>query len=289
MAALPSSWVNGVAAGSLDTSDRAINYGDGVFETLRFYRGRLLLLSEHFARLQRGLDRLYIDCAKEVLEAELDRACAYLNQQNCEDAIVKLLVSRGRNLSRGQPGGYGGDVSDASRVLTVLACETSLLHLPARARVDFCAIRLACQPQLAGIKHCNRLEQVLAAQEVQRLGLDNGIVLNQREQVISAINGNLFSIADGRLRTPDLKECGIEGCVRNLLLEKIAPGLGLVVDIGPMEQDELLAADEVFISNSVVGIQSLTIGDTDFSSEVTDELRDAYIKAVTKNTEGAKR
>ena len=127
---------------------------------------------------------------------------------------------------------------------------------------------------MAGIKHCNRLEQVLA-----RAGLksDEGIMLDENHNVISVTQGNIYAVLSNTLITPKLDKCGVKGTRRAVILD-LAKLLGIKVKVDTLSVKELGQADEVFISNSIIGIQSISkIGGISFGeSPITKKIKDAF-------------
>ena len=116
-------------------------------------------------------------------------------------------------------------------------------------------MRWGAQPALVGIKHLNRLEQVMAAREAQARGCDEVVMLNQDGEVCSLASANLFAVIDGELLTPPLIGSGIAGTRRRLVMEQLAPALGLQVLERVIQPDQLLRADELLSCNSLRGIQ----------------------------------
>ncbi len=279
MAPCFASWVDGRAAESLGLNDRAVRYGDGLFETLRYYRGEYLLLSRHMRRLAHGLESLGIDCEPALVESDLALAAGYLLETGRREALVRYQVSRGENLRRGEPGGYGDETGAATRLLA-LSAAAPLLEAPPVAGAMLCDSRLAAMPALAGVKHCNRLEQVLAALEVRRAGLDNGLMLDGEGNVVCAVNGNLFALLDGRLRTPPLDACGVAGTVRELVIDTLAARAGLAVDIAPLRPSHLRDASELFLTNSVLGVQPLRVPGTRAEPRLSRRLFRLYLEQL---------
>ena len=109
-------------------------------------------------------------------------------------------------------------------------------------------------PNLAGIKHCNRIEQILARATMQE---DEAIMLDENKNIISVTQGNIFFIIGNRLLTPKLDRCGVIGSRRSLILE-LAKSIGLDVKEEEISMIQAKKADEVFISNSLIGIQSVS-------------------------------
>jgi len=120
-------------------------------------------------------------------------------------------------------------------------------------RVHLCRVRLATQPALAGVKHLNRLENVLARAEWRDPAIAEGLMCDMTDAVIGGTMSNLFLLRNGKLLTPDVTRCGIAGVMRGLVLE-LAARHRVPVDITVISIDDLLAADEVFLVNSVIGL-----------------------------------
>ncbi|NVK43678.1 MAG: aminodeoxychorismate lyase [Oceanospirillaceae bacterium] len=242
--------VNGEVGDSLPVSDRGLAYGDGLFETIQLLDGRPLLLEAHFARLQRGCERLGIpfEDVLKPLRADLARLRNEGTLQRF--GVLKILVTRGSG-GRGylpQPG------LTPTRIL-MLSPRGSYSGDPAvqGVRVRICDLRLAHAPRLAGIKHLNRLEQVLARAEWHDPDIREGILLDQDDCLVEGTMSNLFWVRDRRLYTPRLDRCGVEGVVRNHLLAR-ASHEGLEVEEGRYSLSALDAADEVLLCNSLIDI-----------------------------------
>ena len=248
---LPAYWVNGVPGGTLSPSDRGFTYGDGLFETLRFFDGRIHLWRYHWRRLRRGMDALGLYCSRDRIEKQLLAAKEFLEARSIVHAAGRVAVSRG-------PGerGYGGSVGETTLVFS--------LHDISPWRKDtnpieatICTTRLAEQIRLAGIKHSNRLEQVLAARELIESDAEEGLQMNRRDELVCAISANLFLAGDGELLTPPVDSCGVAGTVRQLIIERLAPDAGIAVRIAPVKREQLADFDELFLTNALQGIRSV--------------------------------
>lgn len=265
-------WVNGELGAGLDAADRGFAYGDGVFETFRCHRGRVHLWDYHLERLLRGLATLDIHCTRERIEAQLHQGLEWLVGANVEQAAGRLAVSRG-------PGqrGYAGASGEPTLLLS-LGEAPGWRQVPAPLEVIICNTRLALQPRLAGIKHANRLEQVLAAREVAARGAVEGLQLNERGELVCAVSSNLFVVSAGMLLTPPVSECGVAGTVRRLILEDLAPSAGIPAQERLLRPADLEAAQELFLSNSIHGIRSVSQCEGLFftSSEQGDNLRELF-------------
>lgn len=239
------------------STDRGLAYGDGVFETIAVHDGVPLHLDRHLARLTDGCRRLGF--VAPPLEEDLrDRASGHAR------AVLKVIVTRGE-------GGRGYRPPEDPVPTRVIALHAWPSHAPAWAEhgvaVRWCDTRLAIQPALAGLKHLNRLEQVLARAEWE--GMDRwqeGLMRDMDDHLIEATQANVFVAKDGGLRTPRTDRCGIAGITRARLIEA-ANELGFACEEAVLDEDSVAAADEVFLCNSVIGIWPVReAGDTRFDA-----------------------
>ena len=232
-----SNQVDAVAA-----DDRGLAYGDGVFETIRVHRGGMPWWDAHWARLLRGSERLGL----ALPDQHQVREQARLMFGDGADGVLKLIVTRG-----GGARGYAPSASAQPHWLL------SRHPLPARSdgpahgdglHLHGCSTRMATQPVLAGIKHCNRLEQVLARAECVAAGKDEGLLCDAEGWVVAATSANVFVLHAGQWTTPLLDQCGVAGTCRAQLL---AP---LHAHEGRLRPADVEAADAVFLCNAVRGI-----------------------------------
>ncbi len=242
-------WVDGERASSLPLPDRGLDFGDGLFETLIVKRDVPQFLSLHLDRLAAGLQVLaFPDCVDRASDC-ISLAASEL--QTHDWSVLRLTVTRG-----GAPRGYAAPDNATPRMVVTAAPLNQDRQLPAApVALDWAELRWSSQPLLAGIKHLNRLEQVLVANQLRRGEADELVVLDQQGHVCSASAANLFLVESGRLLTPVLETCGIAGTRRRLILEQLAPALALAVEETHISADRLQQADEVFICNSVRGLQ----------------------------------
>ncbi|MEL7448842.1 MAG: aminodeoxychorismate lyase [Pseudomonadota bacterium] len=242
----PELLIDGKEDGALSARDRGLAFGDGVFETMAVVNGSVRFAGRHLARLADGCERLGFEAPPEdTLQADIARVAAGQQQ-----TVVKLIVTRGT-------GGVGyAPPADARPVRIV-----QRLDWPNRApsdyadglRVGLCRCRVSRQPALAGLKHLNRLEQVLARAEMARLGLAEGLMLDDRDHVIEATAGNVFASINGELVTPRLDLSGVRGVMRAVVLAT-ARDLGIAVRRSRLELPALLEAKEVFLTNALAGL-----------------------------------
>lgn len=248
--------VNGLPQDEISLRDRSLNYGDGVFETIRLQRGKPILFQQHMQRLVLGCERLGLGCDFTLLQAELDS----LQQQFFHAGILKIIVSRGQ----GGRGYRPAQQMQATRIITFHALpDYTDFDQTAGIPVFVCQHRLSEQPDLAGIKHLNRLDQVMASREWPDERYFEGLMCDQRGNVIEGTRSNLFWTEAGRLFTPSIKTCGVAGILRAYLLEKLDSE---VTELSEATLSRLLQADEVFLCNSVMGIwpvRHLQLGKTE--------------------------
>ncbi len=241
--------INGIETGQLDALDRGLQYGDGLFETLRIQQGQPRHWAAHMARLAHGCERLGLPMPDEVLlRDEATRLCR--EAQNDIDGVLKIVLTRGS--------GGRGYRPPLTLVVTRLLARFPLPDYPPQNAmqgvvVRLCDTRLGLNPALAGLKHLNRLEQVLARAEWQDTGIAEGLMQDIEGNVIEGTMSNLFMVKAGSLRTPELSRCGVTGVMRAQVMTA-AEGLGIPVGEGRLGLRDLAAADELFLCNSVIGI-----------------------------------
>jgi 4-amino-4-deoxychorismate lyase len=238
-------WIDGQPADSLPVTDRGLAYGDGLFETIAVRGGRPLLLDRHLQRLALGCNRLAIAADPALIHRELLAFAAQLG-----DGVMKLIVTRGDSLR-----GYAPALGAPPRRL--LQGSPAAAYPPTHAEQGVqlfpCQTRLAEQPLLAGLKHLNRLEQVLARSEWQDSAYAEGLMRDTSGRIIEGVYSNLFLVKDAVLLTADLSRCGVAGVMRAELLAQ-AQTLGVATEVRDLQMADLEQADEVFLCNSVYGV-----------------------------------
>lgn len=238
--------VNGEATDCIDARDRGLAYGDGVFRTLRTRGGEPLWWRDHYAKLAADCMALGIDCPDAVALRDEIGQVAEAGEGVAKIVVTRGVGARGYALPSGQP---------VTRIV-------SSAQLPPHARADapldvavrWCSLRLGRQPRLAGIKHLNRLENVLARAEWDDPAIFEGILCDDEGMLVSGVMSNLFWAKDGALFTPDVSQCGVAGVARARLL-RVAERRGIPVRSGRFPSAAILAADEVMLCNSVVGVR----------------------------------
>ncbi|MBK6278525.1 MAG: aminodeoxychorismate lyase [Gammaproteobacteria bacterium] len=245
---LPRVWVNATETNLVPAEDRGLAFGDGLFETMRLHGARVPLLERHLQRLQHGALRLRIALEIDELRAEISR---FLSSSGTDEGILKLIVTRGDG---GR--GYRVDAGNESRRILM---QRPLAQHPAQwwsegVSIRHCDTRLGSNPALAGMKHLNRLEQVLARLEWDDAQIAEGLMCDQKGRIVEGVSTNLFLVSGGRLLTPVIDNCGVAGVMRGFILDVVAPELALNTEQVHCERALLGAAQEVFLCNAVIGV-----------------------------------
>lgn len=247
------SMVNGEITDTLSVSDRGLAFGDGLFETMRLENNQLPFLQLHLQRLSSGCESLGISFDLKKLQHSLVLFQSHLTHSGYHSGVVKIIVTRGAGGRGIVP--PGTEQQTPSQILSFRHdgnSHTGWLREPIELILSDYV--LPCNPALAGIKHLNRLDYVLAASR-RALDEDQQLVLtNADRHVVETLHHNIFCLLGDDLVTPLLDTAGVSGIVRRLIVEQIAPQLGVSVIVRPLPLDELRQADEIFITNAVMGV-----------------------------------
>ena len=261
-------WVDGIEGLSVPADDRGLQYGDGVFETVLVRNGVARFLETHLARLARGLAKLGIPFAPAELRAEIASAI----ERAPRLAILKIIVTRGSAQTRG----YAPPAGSRARRIVSLWPATPLepAHLEQGVALDVAQLRLAEPSPFAGLKHLNRLENVMAAAEGSRGDAFESLLLSAGDRLVSGVMSNVFLLTAGALRTPAVDRVGVAGVMRQVVLREAAR-----LSIAAREQElglsDLFAADAIFITNARIGVVPVRrVGEHVFAmSELVKRLR----------------
>jgi 4-amino-4-deoxychorismate lyase len=248
---------------ALSVEDRGFQYGDGVFESALLVNGRVRFFDEHLQRLALGCERLGIRAPDVALiKSDVHRLAGSTSR-----SVLKIIVSRGIG-----PRSYRPPMRPEPTRVVALYPAPQLSSAPLAVR--WCDMRLARNARLAGIKHLNRLEQVLAQAEWNDEHISEGLMLDTEGELVSATASNVFLVRDGMLVTPDLRFCGVRGILRAEVL-RAAAQLGIAVSEEPLWPYDVDSASEVFLTNSIRGIRSVaTLGPLQWESGViADKLQ----------------
>lgn len=233
-AAIPNAW------------ERAVSYGDGFFETILVIDGAVPLWAFHRARLTESAKRLNINCNIAAIEKDFF-ACAMQHH----NAVIKIVIARA-----GSQRGYRAQTATnvTVSIKAHLLPQFSQQRLTQGVGLQLCQQRLSSNPALAGIKHLNRLEQVLAANERDEQLYQEGLMLDESGSVVEGVSSNVFILRDKILLTPKLNHCGVAGVMRAAVMQQFSAQMALPVQEMRLTLNDCLAADAMFICNSVIGI-----------------------------------
>jgi 4-amino-4-deoxychorismate lyase len=267
-------WIDGVPGNVMPADDRGLHYGDGVFETLLVRARRPRFLEAHLARLSQGSARLTIPFASmPALRAEIAAASAAAPPL----AVIKVIVTRGSAQRRGYAP-QGDEIP--RRLVSLWSAPARVPTLDASVDVRVAEIRLAENPALAGIKHLNRLENVLAAAESARNGVFESLMQDTSGNLVCGAMSNVFIARAGRVATPLIQRCGVAGVMRGIVLRECA-ALGITATEENLTLDDLLAADEAFITNARIGVVPVRrVGEHSFGMRNLASRLGAHIEAL---------
>ena len=237
--------VNGVESSAISVDDRGLQYGDGLFETMSALNGRVRHFERHMERLAEGGRRLGMPVPDPALIAdECERALVGLGAGS-----VKLMITRGPG-----PRSYRPPIEPSITRIVVSSAPKPRNDPDDGIDVRMCSTPLGLNPRLAGIKHLNRLEQVLACAEWNDPTIPEGLMSSVDGRVIGATAANVFMVRDGRLVTPEIRDCGVEGVMRGVVLAA-ARELAIATEVGDLFVADFGTADEVFLTNAITGVR----------------------------------
>ena len=258
-------WVNGCLVGesepSLSLLERGLTLGDGVFETMLAAGTNIFRPAEHLERLAQGASLLEIDLppTEHLLAAVLETLSANrLHRRRISLGLMPAAVVR-LTVSRGADSGRGLDVPrDLAPTVIVRVTEYKPKNLdePGLA-VVFSSFRRNERSPLSRVKCLSYAENVLARLEARRRGADEAVLMNTAGAVCCASAANVFAVKGGTLVTPPIEGGALPGVTRRCLLE-LAAARGIAVREAPVLPEDLGAADEAFLTNTVVGVAGLT-------------------------------
>jgi 4-amino-4-deoxychorismate lyase len=238
--------LNGRRQTNITVSDRGLQYGDGLFETIMVFNGGCPWFDAHYKRLASGCERLSISLPERSLLVEEIKQIA----PQCGKAVVKLIITGG-NGGRGYV--RSPDSLPTRIVMSYPWPEYPIRYWESGVNLYNCNTRLACNPMLAGIKHLCRIEQVIASNEFACKDYAEGVMRDIHGRVIEGTKSNLFMVHDDVLHTPAIQTCGVIGTMRRRIIG-LAGSLGIKTKIGNYEQHDLEVASEVLLSNSLIGL-----------------------------------
>lgn len=238
--------INGDLTDQINVQDRGLQYGDGLFETIAIKNNALQLWRDHLERMAQGCKRLGLPVVSDTQWLDDIKSLAI----NDADAVIKLIITRGV-CGRGYK---VGNRSEITRVVSVHDCPAyPVTHTTQGVNLMFCKTQASINSTLAGIKHLNKLENVLARNEWSNADIQEGLMLDDNGHVIEGTMSNVFAVNNNVLYTPVLDKSGVKGVVRNNIIN-IAHQNNIKIEEVSLSKEQLLNMDEIFISNSLIGI-----------------------------------
>jgi len=256
--------VNGTFTDQISVTDRALNYGDGVFETIAVHDKALHYWNEHYQRLQKGCDILGFSAPTESeLLADIKKLTLFAGS-----SVIKIIVSRGQ----GGRGYLAAGVTQATTVITQHTWPEYVNRYQSQGiKSRICQHRLIINPALVGIKHLNRLDQVLARNEWHNDDIQEGFMLDCDENITEGTCTNIFFKTNNEWITPADSNCAVAGVMRAAVINK-ASQTGLEIKQQNIKLSELAAVTECFVCNSIWGVVPVLSCDS-YHFEISDELR----------------
>ena len=231
--------------------DRGLAYGHGLFETMALYQTQVPLLQQHLQRLVTDARKLGIDLSFETVETCVNAFIAALTAEDVENSVVKVILTAGVG---GR--GYQTPAELQPHIICISSPLPTDLEHRRRSGTNLlcCRYQLPLNSQLAGIKHLNRLDQILARNECDSAGYEDGVMFATDGSLIETTSANIFLKTASGWVTPSLDSAGVNGVMRTLLLQEIFPATELPVCTRPIAADELWGCNESFICNAIRGI-----------------------------------
>ncbi|MCU7938466.1 MAG: aminodeoxychorismate lyase [gamma proteobacterium symbiont of Bathyaustriella thionipta] len=278
---------------NIDVNDRGLAYGDGLFETIACVNGELHNWHLHWKRLILGAERLSLMIPDENFLLDSINSKLFqnndLNTQNHSiNKVIKVIITRGK-------GGRGYQFPQQPRSTLIISIhnwpEKPVDDYQNGIKLKVCQTCLAPQPALAGIKHLNRLEQVLARNELNGSDYQDGImqvcpetsVSSSDSKIIEATSSNIFFVKNNQLFTPKIDTCGVQGTIRQEIIS-LTRKMAIKLEQGYYVLDDLSDASEVFLTNSIFGVVPvLSITDSDNIQRFSAQQNPAKISAKLSN------
>lgn len=242
--------VNGQVSRVIAVDDRGLIYGDGLFETIKVVSGKPEFFDLHLQRLLQAAARLSMNVDAVALAEDI-AALLHSGDAGADHAVLKIILTRGQS-------GRGYKAAAAAGTNRILSLEVVSAHYAEQqtdgVQVRICDTRLGVNPQLAGLKHLSRLENVLARSEWNDPAVAEGLMLDTLGHVVEGTMSNVFLVRDNVLYTPALQRCGVAGIIRQVIVETIAPSIDIECRVEDLSLDDFFQAQEIFICNSLIGV-----------------------------------
>ena len=256
---------------TISVVNRGLNYGDAVFETIRVSGGKVFFWEDHYFRLMASMRILRMEIpmsfTPEFLEAEIQKTIAAFGEAN-KAFRVKLIVWRAEG------GKYTPTAKDVAYAITVEALETPFYTiLDETYEIELYKDHFVTSGLLSTLKSNNRIINVLGSVFAAENGYKNCLLLNEKKQVVEALNGNLFLVNGYKIKTPPLADGCLNGIMRKQIISILGQLPDYILEEASVSPFELQKADELFITNTIVGIQPISkYRKKEFGATVAKEL-----------------
>ena len=260
----------------LGSANRAFRYGDGIFESIRMFEGKIPFLKMHFLRLQEGARLLRLDLPT-YLDPDFIAKEIGLLTGDCQNARIRLVLFR-------KDGGLYTPLSNTVSYLIEFEPLSSINFEfpPVGLKLGICPFYLAAFHHLSAIKSCNRLQNIVAVIYAKENEYDDCLILNTKDEIAESSSSNIFFIRGKHLFTPPLTSGCIAGTIRNFIIEH-AGTLGFTIEEMSVHKNELHRFEEVFLTNAIQGIRPVKqIGDISFDIDKSNVLLSALNEFVRK-------
>lgn len=246
------SWINGVETDQISISNRSLQFGDGFFTTFTCRNGYIKFLKNHFHRLFLAEKKLLF---KKINFSALYEEVKFAS--NCiSHGIIKIIIIRGNSVQ-----GYKS-TQCTEPIRIVILTENNLKNFKKikkkGAHLYYSPIKILRNPLLSGIKHNNKIEQVLASIHLEYTKKDEAILLDNKGCIVECCACNIFWRIKNCVFTPNLRYCGVPGIIRKKIIN-LLPKLGYKIVISFFKREDIFFAEEVFITNSIFSIIPVTL------------------------------
>ena len=258
----------------LSTQNRAFKYGDAIFETIKVVNGKVVFLEDHYFRLMASMRMLRMKIPMEFTLEFLQEEITKVVKELPEASMYRIRLTVFRK--------DGGLYTPVTNEIDYIIEGSPLEHTDKEVyKVDVFKDFYNYSGLLSTVKTTNRMLNTLAAVFAEENDLDNCILLNERKGVVEAINGNLFIVKGNVVKTPALTEGCIKGIVRKKVIDIIEKHPDYTIEETAISPFEIQKADEVFITNAIIGIQSVTnYRKKEFSTEITNKIKSSLQLAI---------
>lgn len=256
---------------ALSIRNRGFTYGDSVFETIRVINGKIIFWEDHYFRLMASMRIMRMEIpltfSPEYLE---DQILDLINQNNFEASAARVRFT----VYRKEGGYYTPETRDVDYIIEAVKLESSFYLLNSDPyEIELFKDHYVNSGLLSTIKSNNRAVNILGGIYASENGYQNCLLLNEKKMVVEALNGNIFLVKDNIIKTPSISEGALNGIIRKQLISIIKLMDGLEIEETSISPFELQKADEIFITNVIMGIQPVAkYRKKEFNAEVAGRL-----------------